>query len=101
MSEFAAQPLPISAGASLDIVFDWSEWLTPGDSITSASITASPGVSVANANPPPAGASVTAWISVDAAAAPGRWLNVRCEITTASNPHRVDSRTFRLVVSER
>lgn len=101
LTDTAAQPLPISPGATLDVVWDWSAWLAPGDTITSTAVTASAGVSVADAAPPPVGASVTAWITLAADLAAGRWLDVTCRITTASNPQRIDSRVYRLVVTQR
>lgn len=93
----AAQPLPISPGATLDLVWDWSAWLAVGESITAREVTV--------VSPLTKGADtisvgiVTAWVTVPAAAAPGTALIARCRVTTSAG--RIDQRVYLLQVVDR
>ena len=93
----AAQPLPITAGATLDITWDWSAWLADGETITAREITAvSPLTKGVDSH---AAGVVTSWVTVPAGAAAGTALVARCKVTTSAG--RVDARKFALQVADR
>lgn len=93
----AAQPLPISPGSTLDLMWDWSAWLAAGESITAREITAVPpltkGADTISAS------IVTAWVTVEATAVPGAALIARCRVTTSAG--RIDRRVYLLQVVDR
>jgi hypothetical protein len=93
----AAQPLPIAAGATLDITWDWSAWLADGETITAREVTAVSPLSKGADNS--AAGVITAWVTVPAAAAVGTALIARCQVTTSAG--RVDLRKFLLQVADR
>lgn len=79
--------------AVLDYVFDWTEWLTGGDTISTHEVLVT-GATLGSSTR--SGAVVTAWISggtVNQAA------SVTCRITTTLG--RTDDRTLHLTIVER
>lgn len=91
------QPLPFSPGATLDLVWDWSAWLSVGETISSHTIQA--GDSITSNSSTPAGNKITAWVTMAQSAKPGDQTAVLCTVTT--NQGRTDSRVIRLLVSQR
>ena len=81
--------------AELDYKFDWSNWLTDGDTIQDASVTATAGLTVAP-NPTVSTTAVTCWLSGGTA---GLDYTVTCHIETAGG--RVDERSIKVQVRER
>lgn len=80
--------------AELDYTFDWAEWLGASETITSATITASTGLTVESTNTAPQ--AVTAWVSTNDTT--GR-RSLACRITTTAG--RIDERTIQINVEER
>ncbi len=80
-------------GATLDYTIDWSRWIQPGETITTATATASNGATVDSTAI--AGANVTAWISGGTA---GKSTILRVEITTDQG--RTDARQIRIEIAE-
>lgn len=93
------QPLPISPGATLDISWDWSDWLTEGETIASYDVVPVAPMTV-GADSQAAGI-VTAMVSAPAMGevALEFALLVRCTVTTSAG--RTDTRRFRLVLTDR
>lgn len=79
--------------AVLDYAFDWTPWLAAGETIVTATATAT-GATV-NSFTQAAGV-VTVWISGGVV---GASANVVCRVVT--NSGRTDDRTLRLVIAER
>ena len=80
--------------AVLDYVFDWTEWLATGETITDHTITADTGITV-DSSTEDAG-KVTVWLSGGTA---GINYKVACKITTSAG--RTDERTIWIKVVER
>lgn len=80
--------------AVLDYQWDWSSWLPTGDTISSATVTASSGLTVASSSY--TSTAVTAWLSGGTA---GTEYTVTCRITTARG--RTDDRTIEITVQDR
>ncbi len=80
--------------AVLDYVFDWTEWLATGETITDHTITADTGIT-ADSSTEDAG-KVTVWLSGGTA---GINYKVACLITTSAG--RTDERTIWIKVVER
>ena len=80
--------------AVLDYVFDWTEWLATGESISSYTITADTGITVETDSE--ASGKVTVWLSGGTA---GINYKVACLITTSAG--RTDERTIWIKVVER
>jgi hypothetical protein len=95
----AAQPLPISPGATLDISWDWTAWLAAAETIASRTVTAD--VPLTKNSDAVNGAVVTAFVTVPGLSgiAYGATLVARCSITTSAG--RTDSRRFEVVVTDR
>jgi hypothetical protein len=88
----------MTPGASLDIAWPWGEeWLPAGDTISSYTLTPSPGVTVDSHSQ--AAGTVTAWVTLDEMLAENTRADVECKITTAEG--RIDARLFRLVAIKR
>lgn len=94
-----AQPLPISPGATLDISWDWTAWLEPGETITSREVAAvlpltagadseSAGVVTVMVTAPDMGTTALGWTMI-----------ARCTITTSEG--RTDTRRFTLSLTDR
>jgi len=80
--------------AVLDFAFDWSPWLSDGETITNHNITASAGLTVNSSSE--ADGVVTVWLSGGTASSKYR---VECLIETSAG--RTDERSFTVSVSER
>ena len=94
------QPLPLTPGASVDVEWDWSQWVPGNDSIASASITPSDGLAVSSIVV--ADNQVTAYVSiVDTTTPDGVAFSAVCTIITAATPPRTDSRTLQFISQNR
>ena len=80
--------------AVLDYMFDWTEWLATGETITDHTITADTGITV-DSSTEDAG-KVTVWLSGGTA---GINYKVACLITTSAG--RTDERTMWIKVTDR
>jgi hypothetical protein len=80
--------------AVLDYVFDWTEWLATGETITDHTITADTGITVDSSTEDDG--KVTVWLSGGTA---GINYKVACLITTSAG--RTDERTIWIKVVER
>jgi len=80
--------------AVLDYVFDWTEWLATGETITDHTITADTGITVDSSTE--LDGKVTVWLSGGTA---GINYKVACKITTSAG--RTDERTFWIKVTDR
>ena len=80
--------------AVLDYVFDWTEWLATGETITDHTITADTGITVDSSTE--SDGKVTVWLSGGTA---GINYKVACLITTSAG--RTDERTLWIKVKER
>ena len=80
--------------AVLDYEFNWTDWLSPSETISSYVITASPGITVdSDTNTED---KVTVWLSSGTAGQP---YTVACRVTT--NQARTDERTMTIRVTNR
>ena len=84
---------PKDPNAVLDYAFDWTAWLAAGETITTATITAT-GVTVDSQSE--ASGVVTVWLSGGVV---GVFGSVTCEIATTGG--RTDDRTIRLTIQDR
>ena len=80
--------------AVLDYVFDWTEWLATGETITDHTITADTGIIVDSSTE--LDGKVTVWLSGGTA---GINYKVACKITTSAG--RTDERTLWIRVVDR
>ena len=80
--------------AVLDYVFDWTEWLATGETITDHTITADTGITVDSSTE--SDGKVTVWLSGGTA---GQNYKVACKITTSAG--RTDERTLWIRVVDR
>ena len=80
--------------AVLDYVFDWTEWLATGETITDHTITVDTGITVDSSTQDTG--KVTVWLSGGTA---GINYKVACLITTAAG--RTDERTIWIKVTDR
>ena len=80
--------------AVLDYVFDWTEWLATGETITDHTITADTGITVDSSTE--SDGKVIVWLSGGTA---GINYKVACKITTSAG--RTDERTIWIKVVER
>ena len=80
--------------AVLDYVFDWTEWLATGETITDHTITADTGITVDSSTEDTG--KVTVWLSGGTA---GQNYKVACKITTSAG--RTDERTIWIKVTDR
>lgn len=98
--------------AYLDYKIDWrpltngtpggaSDWLAPGETIESYTLTADDGITIQNDSSTDSDTSVTFWVSVTPAtgADPVGSYNVTCSIVTSAG--REDDRTITIPVEER
>lgn len=97
MTTTAQQPLPFTPGATLDVSWDWSDWLPAGDSLASHTVTAPTGVT--KASDARAGAVVTAWLTMPSGTPVGALFAVQCSVVTAQG--RQDVRQFVVVAAAR
>lgn len=85
---------PKDSDAILDYEFNWTDWLSPSETISSYEIIASPGITVqSDTNTED---KVTVWLSGGTAGQP---YTVTCRITT--NQGRTDDRTMTIRVVNR
>jgi len=91
--------------AVLDYVFDWaastngtgsSDWLAAGETISTKTVTADTGITVASSSLTDANTSVTVWLSGGTA---GTAYSVACKIATSAS--RTDERTMTIRVEQR
>ena len=80
--------------AVLDYVFDWTEWLATGETITDHTITADTGITVDSSTE--SDGKVTVWLSGGTA---GINYKIACLITTSAG--RTDERTIWIKVTNR
>lgn len=80
--------------AVLDYAFNWTAWLAAGETITSHTITADPGITVNSHTE--SGGTVTAWL---AGGAVGTVYCITCEIVTSGG--RTDDRSIEVSVEQR
>ena len=80
--------------AVLDYEFDWSLWLSAGETITAKTVTVSDGITLDSS--PNDDTSVVAWVSGGTA---GGNETVACRITTSAL--RTDERTINLTIRQR
>ena len=80
--------------AVLDYVFDWSNWLASGETITDHTITADTGITVDSSTEDDG--KVTVWLSGGTA---GESYKVACLVTTSAG--RTDERTIWIKVTNR
>jgi hypothetical protein len=89
----------IDPDATLDYCIDWHDWLTDGDTITTATATDTTGSTepaiVVGATTHD-DTSVTVWLSGGVA---GQLARITCRITTSQG--RTDERTLRLYITDR
>ena len=78
----------------MDYVFDWTEWLATGETITDHTITADTGITVDSSTE--SDGKVTVWLSGGTA---GINYKVACLITTSAG--RTDERTIWIKVTNR
>lgn len=80
--------------AKLDFVFDWSEWLEVGETISSYILTV--GTGITKVSDSKTTTAVTVWLS---GGTDKEWYTVACKITTSLN--RIDERTIYIQVQDR
>ena len=80
--------------AVLDYVFDWSAWLTTGETISTHTVTVTTGITVASSAI--SGGNVIAWLS---GGTDGTVYYVTCRIVTSAS--RTDERTVTVHVANR
>lgn len=80
--------------AVLDWVFDWTDWLASGETITSHTITGETGITVDSSTE--SAGKVTVWLSGGTA---GENYKVACLIETSAG--RIDERTIWIKVTNR
>lgn len=85
---------PIRPGATLDWEWDWTDWMRPGDSISTREIAATDKISAGV--PALTGAVVTALLTCASDAPIGSRQRAVCTIQTAAG--RTDRRSIRFVV---
>lgn len=82
--------------AVLDYVFDWSEWLAAGETISSRTVTAQTGITKDSDSITDTSTSVTVWLSGGTA---GSYYTVICRIVTSAA--RTDERTLLVQARDR
>lgn len=80
--------------AKLDFMFDWSEWLESGETISSYVLTVQTGITKVSDSKTTT--AVTVWLS---GGTNGTWYTVACKITTSLG--RIDERTINIQIQER
>jgi hypothetical protein len=84
--------------ANLDFVFDWSNWLATGETISTYTVTVPTGITLGTGTKAPSetDGKVTYWVSGGTI---GKRYKVACKITTSAS--RIDERTMMITVLER
>lgn len=80
--------------ATLDFTWNWAAWLVTGDTLSTATVTADTGLTVASHAI--VGQTVTAWLSGGEA---GTSYRATCQVTTTGG--RVDERSIVVEVAQR
>ncbi|MFD8117079.1 phage fiber-tail adaptor protein [Streptomyces microflavus] len=80
--------------ATLDWIFDWSQWLAPTENITASVMVVSPGINLESSGF--SASTATAWVS---GGTEGRVYQVSNKITT--NQGRIDERSITIRVTNR
>lgn len=88
-----ADEYPKDPGAVLDWVFDWTRWLQEGETITSSTFSATPGITITDEDMQ--ATYTTVWLSGGAQ----KVYSVSNRIVT--NQNRTDKRTITIKVSNR
>jgi uncharacterized protein YebE (UPF0316 family) len=78
----------------LDYGWDWTPWLDTGETITTATITPDPGITVQSQSNTTTG--VTVWL---AGGTDGTRYSIACRVTTSAG--RTDERTIKVTVVNR
>lgn len=97
MTTYAAQPLPVTPGAKIDIYWNWPQWLPTTDSVSTYEVTAT--APLVKESEDLVDGMVMAWVSVPSDTAAGTTLQVRASIVSAEG--RIDSRRYTLKVTDR
>lgn len=84
-------------GSTLDYEFDWSDWVVPGDSVASRTVTAQPGLTLVSSSL--AANVVTARVSVASDATQRVSRKLTCTVTTANG--LIDTRSITIVIRAR
>jgi hypothetical protein len=95
------QPLPIGPLSSLDLAWDWTQWLATGDTIASFTVVGSDGLGLSSVQQLAGTQIIVAWAAPTGDPEDGTAYSVTCTVTTASTPPRIDSRTIELIVQSR
>jgi len=82
--------------ATLDFGFDWTEWLSEGELISSASVTISASSLTKLSESFTSTGSVIVWVSGGTS---GSRYSLTCQITSSDN--RIDQRTMKIDVQDR
>ncbi len=82
--------------AVLDYIYDFSEWLAVGETISTATVTVPTGLTLDSSSITDGGTSVTAWLSGGTS---NHRYSVVCEIVTTAG--RTDDRTMTIQVQDR
>ena len=93
---FEGRPFRKDPDATLDYVWDWTDWLQEGEGISSHTVEVPDGITLDETSAD--GEKVKAWLSGGTA---GETYTVTCRITTNSTPARTDDRSIRLWVVQR
>lgn len=87
------QPLPVAAGARIDVAWDFTRWIPAGDSLAGYQLGSAVGMSVDDQWS--AGAVVSAWLRIAADVQAGQAIVVPCDFVTTQG--RAERRSFALV----
>ncbi len=90
------QPYDFPPGDELQLSFDWSDWLNPGETIIGAVVTPGPNVTL-NGAITPSTTAVAINCILNAATPLGTETWVDCRITTNATPARKPSRRLRIL----
>lgn len=82
--------------AVLDYKFDWSDWLAVGETISTASVTVTSGITKDSDSITDTNTSVTVWLS---GGTESMLYKATCRITTSDS--RTDDRTISIICTER
>lgn len=84
--------------ATLDYVFDWSDWLEDGESISTAAVDVDSGITENTGDRQTTSSAVKVWLTGGSV---GERYTVSCEITTDNSPARIDERSMTIQVKQR
>ena len=95
----AVQPLPVARGATIDIAWEWANWLNAGETVVGKDVTVSSGLSLVSSEVDESGTKVNARLTVASDLALGTQLQALCKATTSSG--EVDPRKYLMIVKEK